>query len=56
MTRSLLLVFAVLTVLTFATPVIAQGPPFTPPGPPRPVPAPLPDEACAQVPELCVAQ
>lgn len=56
MNRLLLLGFAVLTVLTLATPVIAQGPPFTPPGPPRPVPAPLPDEACTQVPELCVVQ
>lgn len=51
----LALLSLVLLSLSLGTPVFAE-PPFTPPGPPRPVPAPLPDDACTQVPELCVLQ
>jgi hypothetical protein len=53
MKRLLLFAITMLISVSLSAPVFAAGPPFTPPGPPRPVPAPLPDEACTQVPELC---
>lgn len=53
MRRNWLLGVALIAAVQMAATSFAAGPPFTPPGPPRPVPAPLPEEACTQVPELC---
>jgi hypothetical protein len=56
MKRILWLGFAIIVAVNFGTPTFTLA---GPPGPiptPAPAPLPVPDQACTQVPELCLHQ